>query len=156
MRSSGDATSSSTQYEFAVDVTPAAGERFRAGMRQSLLHKDHVRLGQSVPVRHRDGGHPAIIDWPEMLRQWGLDGADVHEMGWKPLRRPPEDGIDDTTLPRLKGDRTTGTVLSATRLELPIGRVRELGHRPRLAAAGRSSRSASTSRSTPATSSSRG
>ena len=120
VRYSGNAEASTTRYEFAVDVTPAAGEGFRAGIRQSLQHGDRVRLGQEVLVRHNDKGR-AIIDWPEMLRQWGLDSADVHEMGWKPLRKAPADGIDDKSLPEPKGERADGTVVSATRVEWAIG-----------------------------------
>src|SRR5829696_1693530 len=109
VRYSGDSTSGSTRYDFAVDVTPSVGERFKAGMRQHLQRGDRVRLGMEVPVRHDERGRRAIIDWPALLRQWGLEAADVHEMGWKPLRKPPADGIDDPTLGKLKGKRTTAT-----------------------------------------------
>ena len=121
VRYSGDAQSSTTRYEFAVDVMPSAGERFRAGIRQTLQQGDRVRLGQEVLVRHDDKGRRAIIDWPEMLRQWGLDSADVHEMGWKPLRKPPPDAIDDSTLGKLKGERSTATLVDATRTQTIFG-----------------------------------
>jgi hypothetical protein len=90
-------------------------------MRQSLQHGDRVRLGQAVPVRHDDKGRRAIIDWPEMLRQWGLESADVHEMGWRPLRSPPNEGIDDGTLRALKGERADADIVSATRIESVFG-----------------------------------
>jgi hypothetical protein len=121
VRYSGDADSGTTRYEFAVDVTPSAGERFKAGIRQRLQHGDRVRLGMEVPVRHDDRHRAAIIDWPEMLRRWGLDSADVHEMGWKPLRKPPADGIDDPTLGKLKGERTAATLVDASRTQTVFG-----------------------------------
>jgi hypothetical protein len=121
VRYSGDAQSSTTRYEWAVDVTPSAGERFKAGIRQQVQHGDRLRLGMEVPVRHDDKGRRAIIDAPELLRRWGVEGVDVHEMTWKRLRKPPRDGIDDRTLGKLKGERATATVVSATRVELAIG-----------------------------------
>ena len=121
VRYSGDSTSGSTRYEFALDVTPSAGERFTVGIRQRLQHGDRVRLGMEVPVRHDDRHRAAIIDWAEMLRRWGLDSADVHEMGWKPLRNPPADGVDDTSLPKLKGERTTAEVVDVSRFETVFG-----------------------------------
>jgi len=117
VRYAGDSDSATLRYEFAVDVTPSAGERFRAGIRQRLQHGDRVRLGQEILVRHDDRHRKAIIDWPEMLRQWGLEGADVHEMGWRTLRHPPEEGIDDTTLRKRKGEHADAEIVSATRLE---------------------------------------
>jgi len=117
VRTTGDSDSHTTRYEFAVDVTPAAGGPFRAGIRQRLQHGDRVRLGQQVPVRHDEKRRRAIIDWAEMLRGWGLDSADVHEMGWKPLGKPPEEGIDDNTLPKLKGERADARIVSVTRME---------------------------------------
>jgi hypothetical protein len=117
VRYTGDSDSATLRYEYAVDVTPSAGERFRIGVRQRLQHGDRVRLGQEVLVRHNDRHSKAIIDWPEMLRQWGLDGAEVHEMGWRTLRHPPDEGIDDTTLRKLKGERTDAEIVRAARLE---------------------------------------
>src|SRR5215217_7998091 len=121
VRTTGDSDSSTTRYEFAVDVTPTAGETFRAGIRQHLQHGDRARLGQDVLVRHDDKHRRAIIDWPETLRQWGLDSADVHEMGWKPLGKPPGDGVDDTTLPKLKGERTNARIIDVARVESVFG-----------------------------------
>lgn len=117
VRHSGDAESSTTRYEWAVDVTPSAGESYRAGIRQQLQHADRARLGMEVRVRH-DGKRRTIIDWPAMLDSWGLGSVDVHEMGWKALRKPPDEGIDDKTLRKPKGDRAQATLVEATRFEL--------------------------------------
>jgi hypothetical protein len=121
VRYSGDADSSTTRYEWAVDVTPSAGEQFKAGIRQRVQHGERMRLGMEVPVRHDDRHRQAIIDAPELLRRWGVEGADVHEMTWKPLRTPPPDGIDDRTLGKLKGERTTAALVAATRTQTVFG-----------------------------------
>jgi hypothetical protein len=117
VRHSGDSESSTTRYEWAVDVTPSAGDPYRAGIRQTLQHGDRARLGMDVLVRHDDKSR-TIIDWPAMLRDWGLASIDVHEMGWKKLRNPPAGGIDDKTLQKVKGDRAEATLVDATRFEL--------------------------------------
>jgi len=117
----GGQNSSTTRYEWAVEVMPSAGERFKAGIRQNIQHADRMRLGMEVPVRHDDGHSRAIIDVPELLRRWGVEGADVHEMTWKRLRKPPRDGIEDKTLGKLKGERRTATLVDANRVHLAIG-----------------------------------
>jgi hypothetical protein len=121
VRTTGDSDAHTTRYEFAVDVTPSPGSPFRAGIRQHLQHGDRVRLGQEVPVRHDEKRRRAIIDWPELLRGWRLESADVHEMGWKPLGKPPQEGIDDNTLPKLKGERADARIVSVTRVETVFG-----------------------------------
>ena len=121
IRYSGDTDSSTTRYEWAVDVTPSAGQRFKAGVRQRIQHGERMRLGMEVPVRHDDRNRAVIIDAPELLRRWGVEGADVHEMTWKPLRKPPPDGIDDPTLGKLKGERTTATLVDAARTQTVFG-----------------------------------
>jgi hypothetical protein len=42
-------------------------------------------------------------------------------MGWKPLRKPPGDGIDDRTLGKLKGERTMATLVDAARTQTVFG-----------------------------------
>ena len=117
VRHGGNSDASDTKYEWAVDVTPSAGESYRAGFRQHLQHADRARLNMEVPVRH-DDRRRTIIDWPAMLKTWGLDSADVHEMGWKQLRSTPDEGIDDKTIRTVKGERTHATLVDVDRYEL--------------------------------------
>lgn len=110
---SSDDGSSRTDWFFAVTVTPQGGQLFRTGCKQRIPNsREHLRVGMPLLVRHE--GSKAIIDWAESLDALGLEG-DNEAFGWKPLRTPPENGIEDRTLgsdsKRLaRGFRTTATL----------------------------------------------
>lgn len=147
-RTDSSTGSSPPRFEFALEVEADDLGPFKAGCRQQLLpHGDRIRLGQTVKVRYDDRRH-VLIDWPATLEGLGLKGDGTEPTGdYKPLKRPPTDGIWDARFKgdRKKlerGDRATAEVLGVRqtqtalgpaankdvdlRLELPSGESREV------------------------------
>jgi hypothetical protein len=111
----------------ALTIRRPDGTTFRAGCKQALgPHRDRVRLGCELLVRHDRRGRRVVVDWPAMLERWGLESPWDTPERWRPLRRPPADGINDhvqrgrrKALER--GERTTGVVLRAVHPEGAFG-----------------------------------
>jgi hypothetical protein len=83
-------------WAMAVTVTPRDAPPFKAGLRQQLIPDrgcGGVHIGASLLVRH--DGRRVVIDWPAMLDRFGLDAPWDTPDGWRPLRTPPPDGVDD-------------------------------------------------------------
>jgi hypothetical protein len=129
---------------FALTVRPRGGERFRAGCKQHLTPlsaRGRVHLGMELPVRHK--GHRVVIDWPAMLRGWGIDPIADTPDGWRPLGKPPADGIDDHRMRgghrrRLeRGRRTQAEVIACEHAMGMMGRDERWNVRLRLVDDGR-------------------
>ena len=75
-------------HEWALEVTRATGETFRAGCRQRLSHDrlERVRLGDEIRVLVDDDGHTLIDDGSELVHA---------KLTHKVLKDPPADGIQD-------------------------------------------------------------
>lgn len=111
------------------------GSEFRAGVRQRPPGPAAgARLGAAVLVRHRAGR--VLIDWPATLAAAGTPDPGAISVG-RPLRRPPEPGIEDARISRRRlahGRLTQAIVVTAAqaherpfcwRLRLRLG-AREL------------------------------
>jgi hypothetical protein len=118
-------------WQVAVTVNPGAPGEFRAGFRQQFPGpRERLHLGMVVPVRYRK--NRVIVEWPRLRREWGVDTPWDTPDGWRALRTPPEDGVDDWSQKPPKGDRFDATIVSAgfdgddirpnLVLELPDGR----------------------------------
>lgn len=81
----------SVRHEFAITAAGPDGASVRWGVRVVSMSTHRLRLGLPVVVRVEDGD--GVFDWPAMTAAWG--GGDPF-FSQRPIRRPPEDGVDDS------------------------------------------------------------
>lgn len=82
----------SVRHEFAITAAGPDGAMVRWGIRVVSMSTHRLRLGLPVVVRVEDGD--GVLDWPAMTAAWG--GGDPF-FSQRPIRRPPADGVDDSS-----------------------------------------------------------
>jgi hypothetical protein len=106
-------SSSQWVWQVAVTVNAGAADQFRAGFRQQFPGpRERLHLGMVVPVRYRKTR--VIVEWPRLRREWGVDTPWDTPDGWRSLRRPPADGVDDWSQKPPKGEPFDATIVAAT------------------------------------------
>ena len=102
------------RYEYTSDDVPRRCEAYtvrlhsgqRFGVAQAFDPAQQVRLGMPVVVRELDG--KVVIDGAATMAQSGLTGR-TQLQGWRPLKNPPEDGIDDDAVTKATRKGAPGT-----------------------------------------------